>query len=592
MFSSHGKLKLTEIEFAKTIILKKYPMKVALLAFNELIGAVLVVTGIGAVVPLLASLIDGKQEIPGKLGELLAYTGLQNANSASIMMFLIAVLAGRFLLDAVRGMIAGSIAVDLNRHLKSQINAKVASADWLYFINEDHGKYIQCMAVESATASGAVNDLAGVIANAVILSIMLIVMVFFSFYAFVITGIVAFILMLCAKIIMKKSHQAGIARIGMLNSLNNFILDNKNIMKLIKAEGLEAQRVSLAENLIGQVASSEKRQVAYALTVEGYNNIFILIVLGLLSYLYMGLGFGDGASLIFNLLLIQRAGSYFGIFQQKRRNMLQKIPSYKACLDIIEQAERAAVSRSGAINQISVREKLQIENVTFSYPDGTLALKDVNIELPAKGLIAFVGRSGSGKTTLIDIILGLLQPSEGKIRIDGYDINDIDPAAWRHMLTYVPQSAYLIQGTLRDNLSLGAPKVSDQDIWVALEKVGLMTLVKSLSHGLDIEVKAGGTNFSGGERQKLSMARALLRGSQILILDEPSASLDKKSEFEIKATINSLSGELLVIAVTHSLEFIEGLENVYLIKQGRSVWRGPAIDLKTNSHFTEMLKKS
>ncbi len=576
---------MTEFEFVKTIVFKKYPLKVAFLVLNELIGAVFVVAGIGAIVPLLGTLVEGSAKVPGKLGEIIETLGLADASSTTIMTFLLVVMLVRYGLDAVRGYLAGNLTVTLNQTFKKQINEKISASDWVYFLNEDQGKYIQSMTLESMTASGAVNDLAALIAYSVLLSMILATMILFSAPTFAVVVVAGLIMVVCSRALMKKSRVAAEDRIKAMNRLNNFIIDNRNIMKLLKAEGLVEKRNMIADDLIEQGAEAEKKQIRYVISVEGANNLFTLFLTGLLAFLYLKIGFGDGASLIFNLLLIQRVGSYFATIQMKRRNMLQKIPSYETCVEMIEVPTVRMLPTGSSSVQPTLEQGIALQNVAFSYPNGTTAITGVTLDFPAKGLVALVGRSGSGKTTIIDMLLGLIHPQQGRITIDGVPADTVDQTAWRKMLTYVPQNAYLFQGTLRDNLTLGVDAATDDEIWAALGRANCADLIRRIPGQLDMPVTSGGGNFSGGERQKLSIARAILRGSRVLIMDEPSASLDKNSEQEIRKTIQAVSSDMLVIVITHSPNFVEGIDRIFLISAGQCVWRGGYDELHANARL-------
>lgn len=585
---------MSEFEFVRTIIFKKYPFRMALLVLNELAGAVLIVVGVGAIVPLLGALVDAKGVPPGKIGDFINFIGLADASTTFIMTFLIVVMFVRYILDALRMYMAGSIGVHLNINIKKEMNDKISHADWNYFISDrgdNHGKYFQCMTVESLNASGAVNDLGSVVAYGVLTIIMLGAVAFFSFYILLIVSVIGLILFLCARPLMKKSHQVAHLRIQSMSDLNDIILDNKFLVKLLKAEGLENVRTKLTENLIEKLRSMEIKQLLYAVIVQNYSGMIAVAALGALTFFYLGMNLGDGASLIFILLLIQRTVYYFGNFQQKRRNMIQKIPSYVACMEVIDQIDKDRQHDSPRGKQPTLDKGVVFKNVTFSYANGIQALKNISFAIPPHGVVALVGKSGGGKTTTIDMLMGLIRPKGGQIKIDGTDLNDIDRDIWKNMLAYLPQDSYLFKGTLRDNLTLGMVKVSDKAMWSALEKAGCDEFIQALPGKLESDVKSGGKNFSGGERQRLSIARAILRGSRILIMDEPSSSLDKNTEQEIKKTVVELGREKLIIIITHSLDFMEGIEHLYVIDAGVCLWKGGYSELEKNKEILDVFAR-
>jgi ABC-type multidrug transport system fused ATPase/permease subunit len=581
---------VNELSFAKEIIITKYPLSISLLVLNELLGTVLMITGMGAIIPLLSTLMEGQGNIPGSFGAILSYLGLVNAKSTTILTFLIFILFARYVLDVVRGYIAGNITIDISKTFRKDINIRISQMDWLDFIKSDQGKYIQCLTSESQLASGAVNDLASTVAYGVMLGTALIATLMLSIPVTLITGITGIILIIGAKRLITLSHTTANMRIQAAAKLNNYTIDMRNIMKLVKAEGLEDDRQKLTDQLIGDIATVEKKQIVYGLGIDSYNNLFTLLIISLMSYLYLGMGFGNSSALILNLLLVQRTGSYFSNFQQKRRNMAQKIPAYAACKNIIETTPLTETHQSSAQLPLHFQSHILAKNISFAFPNGTQALNDVTIQLPAKGLVGLIGKSGSGKTTLIDILLGLMTPNTGEIYIDDQNMNAISKKEWQNMVTYVPQNSYLIQGTLKDNLLLGVhSNPTDVEIHNALEQANCAKIVARLEQGLDTFIHSGGLNFSGGERQRLCIARGLLRNSRIFVMDEPSASLDKNSELDLKDALHNIANDKLIIIVTHSTGLIEDFETIFIMDDGKCIWNGTHNQLMNQTDMLSLL---
>lgn len=232
--------------------------------------------------------------------------------------------------------------------------------------------------------------------------------------------------------------------------------------------------------------------------------------------------------------------------------------------------------------------ELKLEAVSFNYPSSpTRALSDINLFVPEGQFLAIVGSSGAGKTTLVDVLLGVITPTAGAVRI-----SDEDPSVaismWPGAIAYVPQDVVICNGTIRDNVALGYPKalVNDELVWEALDSAHLTNVVRSLPNMLDSQVGERGTKLSGGQRQRLGIARALYTKPKLLVLDEATSSLDGKSEFDISESIQELKGKVTVIVVAHRLSTIRNADHIIYMAGGKIVNEGSFDTLrKINADF-------
>ena len=210
--------------------------------------------------------------------------------------------------------------------------------------------------------------------------------------------------------------------------------------------------------------------------------------------------------------------------------------------------------------------------MSFAYPSNLekQVLTDVNLSVPKGSWVGLVGTSGSGKSTIFNLLLRLYQWQEGEIAIDGCSLSVISPRALRNSITLVSQEAFMFPGTVRDNLQFASASASDEEMWRALASVGLRKKVESLLKGLDSEIGEEGSLFSGGEIQRLSLAQGLLRGSEILLLDEVTANVDSENEKEIINQLANLVKEqgVTVISISHKASFNEFADHVYTLKDG------------------------
>jgi ATP-binding cassette subfamily C protein len=227
------------------------------------------------------------------------------------------------------------------------------------------------------------------------------------------------------------------------------------------------------------------------------------------------------------------------------------------------------------------RGTLSLQAVDFRYPDAAGdALTRVSFEIKLGEVVAFVGPSGAGKSTLIDIILGLLPPARGEVRVDGRDIR-LDLPGWQRQIGYVPQEIYLLDDTIRRNIALGMAdeEIDEQSINRAVRAAQLDALVRTLPMGLDTVIGNWGVRLSGGQRQRMGVARALYHDPGVLVLDEATSALDHETERELIAAITRQRGERTIIMVAHRLTTVQDCDRLYLLEEGRIEDEGSFADL-------------
>ncbi|MGW5450065.1 ABC transporter ATP-binding protein [Streptomyces asiaticus] len=225
------------------------------------------------------------------------------------------------------------------------------------------------------------------------------------------------------------------------------------------------------------------------------------------------------------------------------------------------------------------RPALAFENVDFDYPDGTPVLRGVSLDIPRGFRVALVGPSGAGKSTLLALAERFYEPTAGAVRLHGVDARELPLAVLRGQLGYVEQDAPALAGSLRDNLLLGAPGADDATLLRVLDAVNLCGLVHRTPQGLDAQVGDGGVLLSGGERQRLAIARVLLAAPPLLLLDEPTASLDARNEAALAEAIDSVSVNRTVLVVAHRLSTIVRSDLIVVLEEGRVVARGTHAEL-------------
>ncbi|SDF68683.1 ATP-binding cassette, subfamily B [Blastococcus fimeti] len=226
---------------------------------------------------------------------------------------------------------------------------------------------------------------------------------------------------------------------------------------------------------------------------------------------------------------------------------------------------------------------LALEDVSFAYPDGTPVLRGISFEVAAGTRVALVGPSGAGKSTVLALIEGFYPVGDGSVRWAGTDVRELPRAALRARLGYVEQEAPVLAGTVRDNLLLTRPDATDPELWAVLADVGLTDVVRRSPRGLDVLVGDEGVLLSGGERQRLAIARSLLARPELLLLDEPTASLDARNEGLLRETLAAASADRALLVVAHRLSTVLDSDQIVVLDQGRVVARGTHAELVDSS---------
>ncbi|HHM24217.1 MAG TPA: thiol reductant ABC exporter subunit CydC [Bacteroidetes bacterium] len=220
-------------------------------------------------------------------------------------------------------------------------------------------------------------------------------------------------------------------------------------------------------------------------------------------------------------------------------------------------------------------EMLELRDVQFTYPGEPVpALEGVSFRLARGQKIALVGPSGAGKSTVVNLLLRFWEPQSGSLLLDGDPPSRIDAESWRAAFSVVPQQVFLFSGTVRENLLLARPDAAEEELWECLRLAQLESFVRGLPDGLDSWIGEQGVRISGGERQRLAIARALLRKAPVLLLDEPTSNLDAETEQKVLRALLSRENHRSVLLITHRLTALEAVDEILVLSRGRIVERG------------------
>ena len=242
--------------------------------------------------------------------------------------------------------------------------------------------------------------------------------------------------------------------------------------------------------------------------------------------------------------------------------------------------------------KLIVNNQIKLQNIFFTYPGKpSPALKKINMSIPAQSVVGIVGESGSGKTTLINILLGLIKPDQGQIKVDDQVISDNNVRSWQNTIGFVSQSIFLSERSIAENVAFGIQReqINYKQVHRALDLANLSELVNSLEHGIQTKVGERGIQLSGGQRQRIGIARAFYNEAEILVFDEATSSLDGITEQMIMKAINDLHGQKTIILIAHRIKTVKNCNLIYFIDSGNLIDTGTYNELiNRNSRFKNL----
>jgi ABC-type multidrug transport system fused ATPase/permease subunit len=338
------------------------------------------------------------------------------------------------------------------------------------------------------------------------------------------------------------------------------------------------------------VDAEQKVGNANALATAMTQPIMILF-LGAMLY-YRAVVAGEDLASLFVVLLY-----FFRVMNEINQAQLvwQQFIGLTGSVDLVRDQELAterAAELNGTEPFAALREAITLEGVDFRYGTSRQILFGIDLRIPARSTVAFVGASGGGKTTLVDLVMGTLRATSGRVCYDGCDLAAMDLSTLRAHIGYVPQDAVLFDDTIAANLGLWSDRHTRDDLRDAARRAHCLEFIEALPAGFDSVIGDRGTKLSGGQRQRIAIARELLRSPDLLVLDEATSALDSESERAIQASIDQLKGKMTIVMIAHRLSTIRGADRVYVLADGKIVEAGAFDELATrpDGQFRRMVE--
>jgi ATP-binding cassette subfamily C protein len=461
---------------------------------------------------------------------------------------------------------AGIAIARVSTALRRKLIAALFDARWSFYLQLPTGRIANSIANDTGNAGSAYFIAAQVVAFTVQGFVYCVVAFLVDWRLALLGLVVGFAIAGALNWLVTLSNRAGYKRVDRTSELTIFVTDLMNNIKPLKTMDRYAVLVARMRATLRRLRKALiQREVARQGLTQG-SEFLTTITLGIGVYMAIVVMKASLAELVVLAVIFFQVVTTVTKLQKFLQQAAENESSYIRTQQLIKDVTEHRELSSGTLPPILAKE-CRFEDVSFAY-GRTPIIRNVSMTIPANAITVLQGPSGAGKTTLIDLLIALHRPDKGVITLDGVPLPDIDLKQWRRSIGYVPQELSLLHSTIRDNLALKDPGISDADILEALDQAGARDFILEMPQGLDTNVGVMGSKLSGGQRQRIGLARALVTRPKLLILDEVTSALDPKTERAICDNIIALGGRYTTVAITHRPIWAEMATQLYKVEHG------------------------
>jgi ABC-type multidrug transport system fused ATPase/permease subunit len=550
--------------------------------------AVAEVFSLGMVLPLLDVVVKSETGAPPRYVAFL-FRSFDKENlllAVSLaMVFLIIIKNLLFLYSEYR---STRFETQLRLHWMKSIIEKYMFGDFRSVIGQKQGVLLHNMTHEPMYASKGIRDIIDLFSKTMISGAIMVLLLMTSWkitaLVFGLFGIVVFALW---KVSRNYSIAVGKKKIALNQSISAVGSEGLTGIRQIKIFSLEDRVINEFTGFIRQLVKILVKFRVISLLPKTVGEVMIVTLIlacFLVATYVMKI---PVASLIpvmgLFLVAFQKLFENLNMLLSKRMGVLTYVPSIKLVHGLVEGSIPQERTEGREVVR-SLEQGVRFRDVSFSHhaDQKHVLFSGINLEFPKGRVTAIAGPSGSGKSTVCDLLTGFFRPKGGQILVDGKDLRDMDLGSWRRFIGYVSQEPFLFNATVGENIMMGKPGATEQDIQRAAEMAGAHAFIRQLPDGYATLLGNNGVNLSGGQRQRVALARALVRDPEVLILDEATSSLDSESEKHIQESIKKFCGRKTIILITHRVMSMRIADTIYVLDDGRVVEQGNYEDLCEN----------
>lgn len=523
----------------------------------------------------------------GKEAILVAGVNLSNRSALALSGALIALrLAAALIGVGLSTRVTSEVITDL----RLRLSRSYLETPWAIQQSEPAGRLQQLLVAYTQRAVSSISAVASAVVAALSLAALLGVAIVASptasLMVLVVLGALGAVLSPLRKVVNRLSSTASARELGFAND----IADLSKVNLEIETFGVREKVIAHLRGTIGTNKAILRRVDSFVQSnTPLYMSLaYVVVLVGMVIVTAMEIG--DVSALSAVLLVTLRSLGYGQQLQVSATIIAESEPVIESLETAIERyRESPHPTGSTPLEEIGA---IEVENLCFSYHKRVTTLDDISFVIEPGEVIGIIGPSGCGKTTLVHLLLGLREPTSGTVRVSGHSLGSIDRDSWASLVGFVPQDAALISGTLEENIRFFR-EIDDQRVRRAVHAAHLEEDISAMPEGLSTRIGSGAGQLSGGQRQRLAIARALVLEPRLLILDEPTASLDAGVELHIRATLSQLGGDVTVIVVAHRLSTLEECDRIMVIDDGRLVaFDRPVVLAEENPFFQSAVRNT
>ncbi len=567
-------------------LIHERPRRLALVIALELAAGLGQGIGVLLLVPLLGAVgVSSSGSAARWTRHVFATLGIK-PTLVTVLGIYVAVTAATASLNAYQGILSTRYRLEFVDRLRGRLYTAVGRAEWRHLMGLRHSDVLTVLTSNVEWVDLAALGALGVAVTCILVVAQLIAAVSVSPAMTGLAVLSGAILLLIVWPLVRRSRRLGAQLVehseGVMARATGF-LDG---LKLAKAFGREAGQIDAFNEAVAAARGSQVEFARLEGIASGIQTTCTALLLAVAIYLGVRTFGVPVSSLLVVAFVFARVVAQLTATQTYIQYVAQGLPAFDATMTMIadcEEAEEICADAETAPARIDIGQGLALHDVHFTYPSdvGTAveALRGVSLEVPDGSFVALVGPSAAGKTTVADLAAGLLMPSAGLVTVAGEPLTRDRLLAWRMSVALVPQDPFLFHDTVEANLRWVRPDATESEIWEVLRLASATEFVRRLPGGLQAIVGDRGLRISGGERQRLALARALLRDPDLLVLDEATSSLDTENELAIRRALSSLRGRTTILLIAHRLTMLGEADQIVVLDRGRVVEAGTWLDL-------------
>jgi ATP-binding cassette subfamily C protein len=486
----------------------------------------------------------------------------------------VVLVAGRAFLSQLQILAATTVEQQLEDRLRRRLYGVIVNANWLFVCRSRSSDFTHALTAE-------IERVGLMTFNLVFLSADLILSLVYLLIAFLLSAPMTAVVLASGAVLAllmrgrtHALHESGAEVSRSVQELFSATIEHVQNLKTVKTYGAQARSVERFAVLSQGAAAAGIDAVRQQSVAGAWFELGSTLAIGAVVYVSIRIIAVPPAELLILLLLFVRVMPRFMSIYSELRLFIGSLPAFSNVIAMEARCAAAGEPPSASTTRLQLRVAIELRRVSFSYRPGTAAaVAGVDLRIPAGGVTALVGPSGAGKSTIADLVMGLMAPDTGSIAIDELVLSPERARGWRDQIGYVGSDSFLFHETVRNNLLWARPGASEEDLMAAL-RLAAAEFVAMLAAGLDTVIGDRGAMLSQGERQRIALARALLRKPSLLILDEATNALDSESEARVLRAIDRLRGELTILLIAHRLSTIRWADLIHVIENGRVVESG------------------